>query len=232
MTRPLIGIAPRFLADDEGAVRDAGARKAILDCIWQAGGQPTVLYVADPAEAAETVSRVAAMVFPGGGDSDPAYYGDSERHPKLRLVHPLQDTSDMAMLNAAIARSLPSLAICRGMQTLNIVRDGSLVQHLEPGEIDHQDSTHEITVTQPGSQVSEMMGAGRFVGRSHHQQVVKELGRDLVITARSSDDLVEAIEHRTAPIVGLQWHPELATSDGRTQSEPFEWLVQMAHKYN
>ncbi|MGH3446539.1 MAG: gamma-glutamyl-gamma-aminobutyrate hydrolase family protein [Nocardioidaceae bacterium] len=75
-------------------------------------------------------------------------------------------------------------------------------------------------------------GADRFAGASRHQQAVKELGRDLVITARSADGIVEAIEHQDAPIVGLQWHPEIATSDGRTQSEPFEWLVQMAHKYN
>lgn len=233
MTTPLIGVAPRLLSTDSDSdgLSDAGARLAGLDAIVRAGGRPVVLYVDDPADACNVIGGMAGLFFPGGGDSDPTYYGDDWKHPKLRLVPPQQDASDMALLRAALDAKVPTLAVCRGMQTLNIVCGGSLVQHLDPGEINHEHTTHDITITEPDSLVRTMMGAETFPGCSRHQQAVLHLGAGLRITARSPDGCVEAIEHTTSPAVGLQWHPELAGAAGAPQDEPFRWLVEQADQY-
>jgi putative glutamine amidotransferase len=228
--RPLIGVAPRFLVGEDGAPVDAAARLTVLECLATAGARPVVLHVADPDDAEEVLSVVQAvdgLVFPGGGDSDPALYGQPERHPELRLVHPRQDASDLALLRCAIRSGTPTLAICRGMQSLNVVQGGSLVQHLEPGTVEHWEATHRVVLTEPESRVAAMYGALELVGCSYHQQAVDRLGTDLRVTARSDDGLVEAVEHVSAPVVGLQWHPEVTLPGApHRQPAPFAWLVR------
>lgn len=222
----MIGIAPKFLPGDEGQPLDViAARLSIVECIHRAGGRPVLLYVDHPAEAVDVIGGLAGMVFPGGGDSDPGLYGDLDRHPALRLVDPAQDASDLALLRAALSVGLPTLAICRGMQSLNIVLGGSLVQHLEPTGVEHWDNVHAISVTEPTSRLAEIMGRVPFTGRSFHRQAVKRLGDELFVTAVAADGCVEAIEHVSAPFVGVQWHPELASSEAPVQLAPFSWLV-------
>lgn len=230
--RPLIGIAPRFLKGEDGSLADAAARLTVLECLAAVGAQPVMLYVADPADAGEVgavLGSVAGIVFPGGGDSDPALYGQPERHPALRLVDPRQDASDLALVRAAVAAEVPTLAICRGMQTLNIAQGGSLIQHLEPGSVAHWEDSHRIVLTEPGSRVAAMYPAGELTGCSYHQQAVDRLGSDLRVTARSDDGCVEAIEHVRAPVLGLQWHPEVTLPQvPERQLEPFAWLAREA----
>lgn len=228
MNRPLIGIAPKYVAGNDGPTDQVAAARTVTCAVRAAGGHPVVLCCEDGEQARDALEAVDAVLFPGGGDSDPALYGEPERHPKLRLVPALQDSGDIALIRAAIARRMPALAICRGMQTVNIALGGSLVQHLEPGSVEHWDSVHPITITEVDSLTASVVGTGKLVGRSFHQQVVKRLGDDLRITARTDDGLVEAIEHTTAPLLGLQWHPELETAECPRQLAPFEWLVTAA----
>lgn len=230
---PLIAIAPRLLADDEGKpLMVVGARASVVQAVARAGGQPVVVALdsTEPDAVRRALAPFAGIVFPGGGDSDPALYGEPDRHPALRLVAPEQDASDVALAHAAIEIGLPTLGICRGMQLLNIVLGGSLVQHLEPSSVEHWDSTHDIVVTVSDSLTARVMGSDRFVGRSFHRQAVKALGSDLVITAVATDDCIEAIEHVSAPILGVQWHPEVACAAGPPQEEPFRWLVGEARR--
>lgn len=228
MSRPLIGIAPKYTPSDDDPTAGLEARRAVTRAIRAAGGEPLVLCCEDAGQAATALDAVDAVVMPGGGDSDPVLYGEPDRHPRLRLVEPEQDAGDLAIIHAALSRRMPMLAICRGMQTLNIALGGSLIQHLEPGAVEHWDSVHAIEITEATSLVAQVMGATLLVGRSFHQQAVKQLGDGLRITARTADGGVEAIEHTTAPALGLQWHPELHTAECPVQLEPFTWLVAEA----
>lgn len=226
--RPLIGIAPKYVAGDETPVDRLSVSRTVSRSVHDAGGIPVVLCCEDEAAAEAALDAIDGLIMPGGGDSDPALYGEPDRDPRLRLVPPLQDSGDLALIHAAITRRMPTLAICRGMQTVNIALGGSLVQHLEPGSVEHWDSVHPIEITEPDSLTASVVGRDPVIGRSFHQQVVKQLGDGLRITARASDGLVEAIEHTTAPLLGLQWHPELETSGCPRQSEPFTWLAEAA----
>ncbi|WP_186526206.1 gamma-glutamyl-gamma-aminobutyrate hydrolase family protein [Leekyejoonella antrihumi] len=230
MSRPLIGIAPKFLPSDDGPTELLGARRSVIDSVRAAGGEPVVLCCEDLTQASDALDAVSAIVMPGGGDSDPALYGETERHPNLRLVQPLQDSGDIAIINAALTRRMPMLAICRGMQTLNIALGGSLVQHLEPSSVEHWDNVHDIEITELDSLTAQVVGSAALIGVSFHQQAVRRLGRDLRITARAADGGVEAIEHTTAPALGLQWHPELQAEGCPVQFEPFVWLVDSAKR--
>ncbi|HET8600962.1 MAG TPA: gamma-glutamyl-gamma-aminobutyrate hydrolase family protein [Segeticoccus sp.] len=230
--RPLIGIAPRFLKGEDGKLADAAARLTVLECLAAVGCQPVMLYVVDPDdpdEVAAVVRSVAGLVFPGGGDSDPALYGQPDRHPALRLVDPRQDASDLALIRAAVAAGVPTLAICRGMQTLNIAQDGSLIQHLEPGSVAHWEHAHRIRVSEPDSRVARMYPDGELTGCSYHQQAVDRLGADLHVTALADDGCIEAVEHLHAPVLGLQWHPEVTLPEvPERQFAPFAWLAREA----
>jgi len=186
-------------------VAAAGARPVLLPpCAANGGG-------ADAASA--VVDAIDALVLVGGGDVDPARYGQPT-HPATSAVDPVRDADELAVLRAALAADLPVLAICRGMQLLNVQLGGTLVQHVPDvvGHDGHQPARGcfadvEVT-TEPGSVVAEILGETATVRCSHHQ-AVDRLGDGLVVSARSADGLAEAVELPVARfVVGVQWHPE------------------------
>jgi len=189
-----------------------------VECVASAGGRPVLLPPCEgagggEASAAAVVSALDAVVLVGGGDVDPARYGQAP-HPATSGVDPRRDASELALLAQALAQDVPVLAICRGMQLLDVHLGGTLVQHLPDvvGGPRHQPaqgcfSSVDI-VTEPGSVVAKIMGATARVRCSHHQ-ALDRLGEGLVISARSVDGVVEAVELPAARFaLGVQWHPE------------------------
>lgn len=170
------------------------------------------------AGAAEVVAALDALVLVGGNDLHPGAYGASP-HPTVTGVDPVRDRAEMALLQAALDADLPVLAVCRGLQVLNVTLGGTLVQHLPDtaGHHGHQPALGEFADvdvrTLPGSAVAAIMGPGATVRCSHHQ-AVDRLGAGLVVAAWSLEQdprVIEAIElpgHRF--VVGVQWHPEEA----------------------
>ena len=163
--------------------------------------------------AAAVVDALDALVLAGGGDIDPARYGQAA-HAATAGVDPGRDASEMALLQAALAADLPVLAICRGMQLLNVHLGGTLIQHVPDavGHAGHQPAAGcfaEVEVrTEAGSLAADVVGASTVVRCSHHQAVA-ETGAGLAVTARAEDGLVEAVELTAARFVlGVQWHPE------------------------
>jgi gamma-glutamyl-gamma-aminobutyrate hydrolase PuuD len=159
------------------------------------------------------VNVLDGLLLIGGGDVDASRYGRSSSDHN-RGSSERRDEVELAALDAALRRDLPVLAVCRGMQLLNVSLGGDLVQHLPDrlGSERHQPrpgAFGEITVTtKPDSVVSRLVGETTEVLCSHHQ-AVGTLGRDLVVTATSDDEVIEAVElpgHRF--VVGVQWHPE------------------------
>jgi putative glutamine amidotransferase len=179
-----------------------------------AGGQPIVLPPSDELTAApdEVLELLDALIVAGGADVDPASYG-AVPDERTTNVRPERDAFEIALTRAAIARDLPLLGICRGMEIMNVARGGDLVQHLDtarthlhtPGEF----TDHEV-VLEPGSLAARAAGAERISVRSHHHQGVGALGEGLEATGRAvDDDEIEAIELPDRSFaLGIIWHAE------------------------
>jgi gamma-glutamyl-gamma-aminobutyrate hydrolase PuuD len=179
----------------------------------------------------ETLDALDGILFSGGADLDPASYG-AEAHPETNGVRPARDRAELALLEGALARDMPVLAICRGVQVLNVARGGDLVQHLPDvvGDESHREvhgafSEHPVRI-EDGSRLRSVLGDPAPVKSSHHQGLGR-VGRGLREVAWADDGTVEALEDPERRFaVGVLWHPE-AGEDMKL----FETLVAEARAY-
>ena len=195
-----------------------------------AGGVPVQIPMdADPASL---VAHLDGLVLSGGADIDPTSYG-AQPEPGLGATEPERDAFELALLEAALAVGLPVLGICRGAQLLNVHLGGTLEQHvpLEFGvghprfDDDRSLRCHRVA-TVPGSVVRALYGAQAEVNSLHHQ-VLATLAPMLTATALADDDVIEAVELVGAPVIAVQWHPEMLD-----QPDPvFGWLLDRATAY-
>ena len=203
-----------------GALR-VRVNAAYATAIRGAGLLPLVLPVLDPADADAALDDVAGLVLTGGEDVSPARYG-SAPHPELGDTHDGRDAFEIALVEAARARGLPTLAICRGIQILNVALGGTLVQDIpsewkdsivHDGEWPRSARVHEVDVT-PGSRLARALGTERPVVNSMHHQAVRTVASPLATVARAPDGIVEGVEWPTDDwwMVGVQWHPEELTA--------------------
>ena len=219
-TTPLVGVTTYRQEAVWGPWRRSAALLPVsyVDCVAAVGGRPLLLPPSEgpgatDSSAVDVVAVLDALVLVGGGDVDPACYG-AHSHPATSGVNRQRDDSELALLAAALDARLPVLAICRGLQLLNVLLGGTLLQHV-PDVVGHRGHQPEagrfapIDVTiEAASLLSKAMGESATVQCSHHQ-AIDRLADGLVVTARSPDGLIEAVELPTAPfIVGVQWHPE------------------------
>jgi gamma-glutamyl-gamma-aminobutyrate hydrolase PuuD len=203
---------------------------AYVDAIERAGGRALVIPPAET-DVEETLAPLDGIVFSGGADVDPARYG-ADAHPETDTPQTRRDAGELALLQAALARDLPTLAICRGFQLLNVARGGDLVQHLPEavGNDDHKQVPGEFAVhpveVKEGSRLAAIVGASSDV-TSHHHQGLGRVGDGLVESAWAADGTLEAVEDPSLRFaVGVQWHPE-AGEDAAL----FEALVEQARGY-
>jgi putative glutamine amidotransferase len=170
-------------------------------------------------------------LFSGGSDLDPGLY-DQEPHEETFGIHGVRDRAELALLEAALERDMPVLAICRGSQVLNVARGGDLVQHLPEvvGDEKHKHTPgtfadHDVTL-EDGTRLGSLLG-GRAPVKSHHHQGIGRIGKGLRVAAHAEDGTVEAVEDPDRRFaVGVLWHPE-AGEDARL----FEELVREAAQY-
>lgn len=168
----------------------------------------------------EILSRVDGVLLPGSdSDVDPLIYGEQPQ-PRLKKIVPEKDATDLAVLRLAEGRGLPLLAICFGMQSLNVSRGGTLVQDIESeiaGSLKHEQgrplarNSHAIRIER-GSLLSGLANGGGAAVNSHHHQSVRNVGANLRPTAWAHDGVIEAVEDARAGrfVLGVQWHPELS----------------------
>jgi gamma-glutamyl-gamma-aminobutyrate hydrolase PuuD len=171
--------------------------------------------VDDPLGAAQVVVEgLHGLVLAGGGDINPARYA-APRDPHTGPPRSDRDRWELALAQAALEQRVPLLAICRGMQVLNVAMGGDIIQHL-PDVVGHdghcpvigRHGRHDVRVA-PGSRVAALLGERASVATYHHQAVGR-LGESLTPTAWTDDGTVEAVEHEDRPwVVGVQWHPEV-----------------------
>jgi putative glutamine amidotransferase len=233
LSRPRIGV-PWRTAAEEAANRRAKIDK-YLHAVERAGGEAVLLSLAS---GSETLKREAenldAFLLTGSpADVDPAHYG-AKRHPAAADADASRERTDFALLENALSAGKPVLAICYGIQSLNVFLGGSLVQDIPtelgtkichspeedelPGGGEAPDAMHGASLD-PG-RVFTLSGAAQAEVNSSHHQSVLELGRGLRITVRAPDSVVEAVEwaDNSNWVVGVQWHPERMTADALAQA--------------
>jgi putative glutamine amidotransferase len=229
VAKPLIGITTYVEPASWGHWNDVEAALVPYEyvrAVERAGGR-AVLVPPDENGIADVLDTLDGLVFSGGNDMEPEEYG-ADSHPATVGTNPERDRGELALLEAALERDLPVLAICRGFQVLNVARGGDIVQHL-PEVVGHEEhrevvgefSEHAVRVD-PSSLIGDVQGPVK----SHHHQAVGRIGDGLREVAWAEDGTVEALEDPDKPfVVGVLWHPE-AGEDQRL----FERLVEAARK--
>ncbi len=239
--RPLIAV-PAYPVK-EGRVKGwekpaVAAPAPYVEALQRAGAQEAILMpvAIDDAGADELLDRFDGLLLIGGGDLHPEEYGQ-ERRDEVYGVIPHRDRFEVALARAAVDRGLPTLAICRGHQVLNVALAGSLDQHIteRDGGVDHGkpgvpggSSVHDIEIA-PDSRLAGAMGVTHASCSSHHHQAVERAGDGLRVTARAPDGVIEGIELAgDAWIVGAQWHPEDTADADPAQQRLFDAFVSQA----
>ncbi len=216
MSAPLVGVTAATAFDSRGFER-ASLNLSYLRAIEAAGAVPLVLTPGMAREQLEAaLGRCSGLVLSGGGDVSPRRYGHVP-HESIIGVSEARDELEFAALAAAERAGLPVLAICRGMQVLNVALGGSLVQDIPSmveGALAHSvqeprhGPAHEVEVGAE-SRLARIVGRTRVEVNSRHHQAIDRPGEGLVVTARASDGIIEAVEVPGSRfVVGVQWHPE------------------------
>jgi putative glutamine amidotransferase len=232
VARPVIGITT-YVTPAKWSYWDVEAAlvpAAYVDAVTRAGGRALLV---PPSEDGieETLDALDGLLFSGGSDLDPELY-DQEPHEETFGVRPDRDRAELALLEAALARDMPVLAVCRGSQVLNVARGGDLVQHLPDvvGDEKHKHTPgtfadHDVTL-EDGTRLSSLLGE-RAPVKSHHHQGFGRLGEGLRVAAHAEDGTIEAVEDPQQRFaLGVLWHPE-AGEDARL----FDELVREAGDY-
>jgi|HubBroStandDraft_3_1064219.scaffolds.fasta_scaffold65305_2 putative glutamine amidotransferase len=232
--RPVIGICAvrerarwAFWDQDAHLVADS-----YVAPVQRAGGVAVLLPVA-PEAPLELLDRIDGLMLIGGADLDPGSYG-APQDPATESTYPDRDQFELAIVRAAIDRDLPLLAICRGMQILNVAFGGTLEQNLVAadgsnphrkvvGTFDGNDHTVRLV---PGSVAARAIGEELHLAHCHHHQAVRDLGDGLVVSGRAEDGVVEAVEVADGRwTLGVQWHPE-----ANDRSRLFGALIETARE--
>jgi putative glutamine amidotransferase len=214
---PVIGICAvreraRWSFWDQGAHLVADSYIGFI----QRAGAIAVLLPVDSRAPLALLARIDALLLIGGPDVDPGTWG-AEREPGLEGTNRDRDEFEIAMLRGAIARGLPVLAICRGMQLLNVAMGGTLVQDLVGADGRHPhrpiigsfDGTDRLVSLTAGSLVASASGEEVTTAHCHHHQAIDRVGDGLTVSARADDGVIEAIEAADGRwVLGVQWHPE------------------------
>ncbi|HCG30912.1 MAG TPA: gamma-glutamyl-gamma-aminobutyrate hydrolase family protein [Thermomicrobiales bacterium] len=239
--KPVIGITPSPMEDSQphGSFDRYAISTTYTEAVEAAGGVPLVI----PPQAGnidEILSIVDGLLLSGGGDIDPILYGDDTLHEATYGIHPGRDALELALAREAVARDIPTLCICRGVQVLNVALGGTLIQDI-PGqystEIEHrqqeqgirkEEPGHTVAVT-PGSVLARTYEADTIEVNSFHHQALKDIAPGLSIDAVAPDEIVESVSASAGRwILGVQWHPEMMFRERPEHLKPFVALVQQA----
>jgi putative glutamine amidotransferase len=227
--KPIIGVTASLR---EGRVN---LDNDVLQSVLLAGGIPYILpYTKDLSVIDEIVQHIDGLVLSGGVDINPTFFGE-EPIPGLGEIMPERDSLELALIEKALGADLPILAICRGVQILNVAAGGNMYQDLysqKTGLLQHSQRAPEthlshFVTTPEGSMLQTIADCTKFKVNSYHHQAVKDPAPGFIISASSSDGVVEAIEsERHFFVLGVQWHPEHLTSFDEISKRIFQAFIQ------
>jgi len=227
--KPLIGITVDVARDLENA--RSGGKLSLnwnyAQVLADSGGVPVLIPPqADPTSLAEALD---GLLIPGGNDINAGNWGEAN-HPEAKTIAKERFEGEKKLF-AAIDPRMPVLGICYGCQFINVIRGGSIIQHLpEETKHPHTDGEKQKYQLEKGSKLSNIFGK-QAQGQSWHHQAIKTVGRDLKVVAKSEDGVIEAVEAEDRPwLVGVQWHPERTFDDPATR-KLFENFIAAAAAY-
>jgi len=239
MVGPLIGITTSVTVGT--APERAYVNGAYIEAVQAAGGVPLLFAPHFTAEVCAALwPRLDGLVLTGGGDIEPARFGQP-RHPAVDEVSPARDELELELTRRAVADDVPLLAICRGMQVLNVALGGTLVQDItseRPGSLVHtqkaprHETTHAVKVLGDGTLLGRVLGSPEIRVNSMHHQAIDRPGESLREVAWAPDGVVEGLE-MPGPgrfVLGVQWHPEDLAAHDRAARNLFTAVVEAARR--
>ena len=241
--KPVIGITaqPRSVENASGSLDSHLIGHTYTDSVLRAAGIPVSLIPVPTKDIAQVLDRIEGLVLSGGGDVDPHRYGQ-ERHETTRRTNFNRDEFELGLIKAAQARHMPVLAICRGVQVVNVAFGGTLIQDIPSaiGSTDHDvigdavyDGHQQVTIS-ADSKIAKATGETAILVNSIHHQAIDQLADGFRPVAWADDGVVEGIEHEDEDweLLGVQWHPEFL---GDNSDEPsqllFDTLVENARSH-
>lgn len=242
---PVIGIVPGHSTDQlsHGTFTRVTLTRNYVNAILAAGGLPVLLPPQDVSTDA-ILDLVDGLLLSGGSDLDPSLYGDVDVHPRTYGIDALRDRFEINLVRDAVARDLPLLCICRGIQVLNVALGGTLYQDIadqvgrailhRQGEanIDPAEPSHSVRLA-PESRLASLYGTTSLEVNSFHHQVIRDVAPPLVTVGESDDKLAEAVESPgNSFVIGVQWHPEMMFERHPEHAAPFTAFVEAARLAN
>lgn len=234
----IIGLTGSMLVNNTKTF--AGLKRAYInnyyvESVIRAGATPIILPMNDNLETVlEMVKLVDGIIFSGGHDVDPFNYGE-EHLLKLGETNPQRDEFDIALYKEAIKLKKPIMGICRGFQLINVINGGTLYQDLSYANFvklnhDQKDGGERLThgITVENSKFLQQVTDGKYRVNSFHHQIIKDIAKNLTITAKSDDGVIEAYEriNDNEFIVGFQWHPEMLSGVDENAKNIFDKFVK------
>lgn len=223
--RPVIGISPSV---KDGFIR---MRQNYAEAVIDAGGIPVFLpYSEDEARLSEYASMLDGLLFAGGADLDPKYYGEEIAFDSVEVT-PERDSFELALFPVFFATGKPILGICRGIQLMNVALGGSLYQHID-GHKQEGGGAPCTAEVKAGSRLANIFGgAGEIRINSYHHQAVKRAADGADVSALSPDGICEALELPGERFfVGVQWHPEMLYKNDKNSADLFRAFVSEAER--
>jgi putative glutamine amidotransferase len=236
--KPIIGLTSAYVKHNEfmeGVYIHHDYHKSIA----ANGGIPIILPYINTEIALETLTLCDGIILSGGEDVDPKFYVQ-DPHPNLGATIPERDLIEIAIAKYAIDNNIPLLAICRGVQILNVALGGTLIQDIpsQVGEpiqhvqkIARSRDSHWVNISDD-SKLINILGSDRVRVNSLHHQSIDKIGSDLRVVAQSSDGVVEAVEyiHSSRFTIGVQWHPESMASTNKMMNQLFQEFIKCSSK--
>ena len=235
--RPIIGVTsqPKSTKGSSGELDSHVIGHTYTDAVLRAGGLPVILSPVPNEDVSAIVDRLDGLLISGGGDVEPRRYGE-EPHPSVRETDAARDEFEIALAREAQARHLPVLAICRGLQIVNVALGGTLIQDIPStlGSIDHTVIGHAVydghqpVTVESSSLIAKATGSTDLMVNSIHHQAVKDLAPGFRAVAWANDGVIEGIEHEDDdwPLLAVQWHPEyLSHNSDEASHRLFEGFI-------
>lgn len=240
--KPIIGISPTPSNDTfaHGSFYRFCLSDTYVRSVRQAGGIPVILPASDE-NGAEVLSSLDGLILSGGGDIEPSRFTNDPKHDATGPIDELRDSFEIDLMEAAHKRDLPTLAICRGIQVMNVAFGGTLHQHVPdnvPNAIEHRqhasgysqhDVSHLVVFEDAPNPFTDLLGVNDMMVNSFHHQAVAEPASSLVAAGLSADGVIEALHHPDMSFgLGVQWHPEMLTHNFPQHAALFSALIAAA----
>jgi putative glutamine amidotransferase len=222
--RPLVAVTAMASNRISGLRFDGYAvSAAVVAALTRAHAVPVMLPASIGAEAVD-LAAFDGLVIPGGADVSARLYGGDEAltHGEPDEEH---DLFEIGLLRQAIELNKPVLAICRGLQVLNVALGGTLIGDLPASTVNHHEGHHEVKI-EPASRLAGAVGSTEISVSTYHHQAIDRLGSRLTVVARAADGCIEAVQHESAPLLAVQWHPEDDAAMKETDQRLFDAFVE------